>query len=134
MRNKKLPSKRHNLSPGDVVLVGSDNTKCLNCPLGRVIELFQDKGNTERVAKLRAANGEIIRPIQRIYLLEISSTEISKSVPENIESVSDITDNCLHTVSNERSSQADAHQKEQSQTVKKIRCGRRIVPVKRLDL
>ncbi|GBO10074.1 hypothetical protein AVEN_31986-1 [Araneus ventricosus] len=56
IRNPKLPSKRHNLSPGDVVLVDSDNTKRLNWPLGRVIELFQGKDNIERVAKLRVAN------------------------------------------------------------------------------
>ncbi|GBN53019.1 hypothetical protein AVEN_189799-1 [Araneus ventricosus] len=77
---------------GDVVLIGSDNTKRLNWPLGRVIELFQGKDNIERVAKLRVANGEIIRPIQRIYPLGMSSTEISKSVPENIESIADITE------------------------------------------
>ncbi|GBN61071.1 hypothetical protein AVEN_250023-1 [Araneus ventricosus] len=92
IRNPKLPSKRHNLSTGDVVLIGSDNTKRLNWPLGRFIELFQGKDNIERVAKLRVANGEIIRPIQRIYPLGMSSTEISKSVPENIESIADITE------------------------------------------
>ncbi|GBN38077.1 hypothetical protein AVEN_125205-1 [Araneus ventricosus] len=98
--------------------------------------MFQGKDNIERVSKLRVANGEVIRPIQRIYPLEMSSTEISKSVQKNIESVTDITDNAnrLHTVSNEHSSQVDTHQKEQSQTVKKTRCGRRIVPVKRMDL
>ncbi|GBN28348.1 hypothetical protein AVEN_248358-1 [Araneus ventricosus] len=72
IRNPKLLSKRHNLSPGDVVLIGSDNTKRLNWPLGRVIQLFQGKDNIERVAKLRVENGEIIRPIQRIYPLEMS--------------------------------------------------------------
>ncbi|GBN87811.1 hypothetical protein AVEN_112209-1 [Araneus ventricosus] len=86
----------------------SDNTKSLNRPLGRVIELFQGKDNIGRVAKLRVVSGEIIRPIQKISLLEMSSTEISKGVPENIESVAEITYNAnrLHTVSNEHSSQA----------------------------
>ncbi|GBM01460.1 hypothetical protein AVEN_209281-1 [Araneus ventricosus] len=72
IRNPKLPSKRHNLSPGDVILFGSDNTKRLNLPLGRVIELFQGKDNIERVAKLRVANGEVIHPIQLIYPLKMS--------------------------------------------------------------
>ncbi|GBO23778.1 hypothetical protein AVEN_3387-1 [Araneus ventricosus] len=84
MRNPKLPSKRHNLSPGDVFLVGSDNTKRLNWPFGHVIELFQSKDNIEGVAKLLVYNGEIIRPIQQIYPLEMSSTEVSKGVPENM--------------------------------------------------
>ncbi|GBN44209.1 hypothetical protein AVEN_32713-1, partial [Araneus ventricosus] len=79
IQNPKLPSKRHNLSPGDVILVGSDNTKRLNWPSGRAIELFQGKDNIERVAKLRVTNGEIICPIQRIHPYEMSSTEISKA-------------------------------------------------------
>ncbi|GBM08086.1 hypothetical protein AVEN_122999-1 [Araneus ventricosus] len=41
IRNPKLPSKRHNLSPGDVVLIGSDNTKRLNWPLGRALSCFK---------------------------------------------------------------------------------------------
>ncbi|GIY11500.1 DUF5641 domain-containing protein [Caerostris extrusa] len=74
-------SKRRNLSPGDIVLVGSDNTKRLNWPLGRIIELFQGKDNGERVAlRLRVAKGEIIRLIQRIYPLELSSPEILNDV------------------------------------------------------
>ncbi|GBM93180.1 hypothetical protein AVEN_181976-1 [Araneus ventricosus] len=84
MGNPKLPSKRHNLSPGDVVLIGSNNTKRLNLPLGRVIELFQSKDNIERVAKLLVSNEEIIRPIEQIYPLEMSSTKVSKGVPENM--------------------------------------------------
>ncbi|GIY01728.1 DUF5641 domain-containing protein [Caerostris extrusa] len=36
-------SKRRNLSTGDIVLVGSDDTKRLNWPLGSIIELFQGK-------------------------------------------------------------------------------------------
>ncbi|GFW11849.1 integrase catalytic domain-containing protein [Trichonephila clavipes] len=89
IRNPQLSLKRHNLSPGDIVLIGSDNTKRLNWPLGRVMELFKSKDNIERVVRLRVANGQIICPIQRIYPLEIDSAEFAKSVPENVESATD---------------------------------------------
>ncbi|GFT05094.1 uncharacterized protein NPIL_35041, partial [Nephila pilipes] len=58
IRNPQLAPKRCNLSVGDIVLVGLDNVKRLNWPLGRVIEMFQGKDNIERVAKLRVSNGE----------------------------------------------------------------------------
>ncbi|GFT79932.1 DUF5641 domain-containing protein [Nephila pilipes] len=83
----------------------------LNWPLGRVIEMFQEKDNIERVAKLRVSNGEIIRPIQRIYPLELSSSEIFEDVPAN-----------------------SYFPKEQEETLNKTRLGRQIVPPKRLDL
>ncbi|GIY30482.1 DUF5641 domain-containing protein [Caerostris darwini] len=47
IRSPQSFSKRRNLSPGDIVLVGSDNTKRLNWALGRIIELFKGKDNVE---------------------------------------------------------------------------------------
>ncbi|GFQ79530.1 DUF5641 domain-containing protein [Trichonephila clavata] len=133
MRNPQLPLKRHNLSPGDIVLIGSDNTKRLNWPLGRVIELFEGKDNIKRVVRLRVANGEIIRPIQRIYPLEIDSAEFTKSVPENAESSTETIDDVDHEQTPPEE-QFEILRIEQSQSVKKTRFGQRIVPVKRLDL
>ncbi|GIX95603.1 hypothetical protein CDAR_113421 [Caerostris darwini] len=135
IRSPQSFSKRRNLSPGDIVLVGSDNTKRLNWPLGRIIELFKGKDNVERVARLRVAKGEIIRPIQRIYPLELSSSEILNDVPVRDKDSSDISDNDnQHTVSNEQSFEPKDPPKEQLETLKRSRFGRQIVPVKRLDL
>ncbi|CAL1293989.1 unnamed protein product [Larinioides sclopetarius] len=132
IRNPQSSLKRRNLSPGDIVLVGSDNTKRLNWPLGRVIELFRGKDNVERVARLRVANGEIIRPIQRIFPLEFSSPEIFDDVPAKAESASDNENQ--PTVSTKQSFQPEDLPKEQLETVKRTRFGRQIVPLKRLDL
>ncbi|GFV63858.1 DUF5641 domain-containing protein [Trichonephila clavipes] len=133
IRNSQLSLKRHNLSPGHIVLIGSDNTKRLNWPLGRVIELFKGKDNIERVGRLRLTNGEIIRPIQQIYPLKIDSAEFTKSVPENVESATETIDDVDHEhIPPEE--QSETLRIEQSQLVKKTRFGRRIVPVKRLDL
>ncbi|GFR33183.1 DUF5641 domain-containing protein [Trichonephila clavata] len=120
IRNLQLPLKRHNLLPGDIVLIGSDNTKRLNWPLGQVIELFKDKDNIERVVRLRVANGEIIRPIQRIYALEIYSAEFTKSVPENVESATETMDDVDHEQIPPEE-QSETLRIEQSQSVKKTR-------------
>ncbi|GFW27014.1 integrase catalytic domain-containing protein [Trichonephila clavipes] len=111
------------------------NTKRLNWPLGRVIDLFKGKDNIERVVRLRVANGEIIRPIQRIYPLEIDSAEFTKSVPENVnvESATETIDDVDHEHI-PPGEQSETLRIEQSLSVKKTRFGRRIVPVKRLDL
>jgi hypothetical protein len=63
---------------GDVVLVGSDNRKRLDWPLGRIEELLVGKDGKFRVAKVKTATGVFVRPLQRLYPLEVSSDE---SVP-----------------------------------------------------
>jgi hypothetical protein len=71
-RNTKKVSE-HRIRVGDVVLVGCDNKKRLEWPLARVTELIPGRDGVERVAKLKTAKGEITRPIQRLYPLEIAS-------------------------------------------------------------
>ncbi|GIY52716.1 DUF5641 domain-containing protein [Caerostris extrusa] len=93
------------------------------------------KRRKDNVARLRVAKGEIIRPIQRIYPLELSSSEILNDVPVRVKDSSDTSDNDnQHTVSNEQSFEPKDLPKEQLETLKRSRFGRQIVPVKRLDL
>ncbi|GFV84027.1 uncharacterized protein TNCV_1368381 [Trichonephila clavipes] len=58
----------------------------MNWSLDQVIELFPGKDCVEHVAKLRLASGEIIRPLQRIYPLELSACdhlfEIAPAMPK----------------------------------------------------
>ena len=61
------------LSVGDVVLIGQDNIRRIDWPLGVILEVFPGKDGVPRVAKLRTFKGERIRPFQRIYPLEISA-------------------------------------------------------------
>ncbi|GFQ91911.1 integrase catalytic domain-containing protein [Trichonephila clavata] len=78
------------------------------------------KDNIERVVRLRVANGEIIRPIQRIYPLEINSAEFTKSVPEKVESATETIDDVDHEhIPPEE--QSETHRIEQPQSVKKTR-------------
>ncbi|GFW36054.1 integrase catalytic domain-containing protein [Trichonephila clavipes] len=73
----------------------------------------------EHVAKLRLASGEIIRPLQRIYPLELSASD--------------------HLIEDQQGTDRAAHipgptAADVLEEGKKSRCGRPLVPVKRLNL
>ncbi|XP_015120372.1 uncharacterized protein LOC107043390 [Diachasma alloeum] len=63
------------VAEGDLVFVGNDNKKRLTWPLGRVDQLFPGKDGEIRVVKVKTGDGCLIRPIQRLYPLEMSSVE-----------------------------------------------------------
>lgn len=76
---------QRSIAVGDIVLVGADNKKRINWPLGRVIELIPGKDGKVRLLKLQTSHSQILRPIQRIYPLEVSSTDCAKSIlPEPV--------------------------------------------------
>jgi hypothetical protein len=66
--------RRKECAVGDVVLVGSDNTKRIDWPLGRIMELFPGRDGVKRVARVKTARGFLERPLQRLFPLEVSST------------------------------------------------------------
>jgi len=67
--------KGNHLNVGDVVLVGDDNRKRIDWKLGRIIELIAGRDGVERVAKLKTSNGELTRPIQKLFPLEVKGKE-----------------------------------------------------------
>ncbi|UYV63874.1 hypothetical protein LAZ67_2005870 [Cordylochernes scorpioides] len=64
-------SKTRPIKVGDMVLIGQDNAKRVNWPLARVVEVYPGRDGPVRVAKLRTSKGVQIRPVQRLYNLEI---------------------------------------------------------------
>ncbi|GBO10837.1 hypothetical protein AVEN_48012-1 [Araneus ventricosus] len=119
VRSPKVASKRKMISPGEIVIVESKNPNRMNWPLAQVIELFPGKDGVERVAKLRLASGEIIRPLQRIYPLELSASD--------------------HLIEDHQGTHIAAQNPGPTaadvlEEVKKSRCGRPLIPVKRLNL
>ncbi|XP_015118391.1 uncharacterized protein LOC107042035 [Diachasma alloeum] len=70
------------LKEGDLVFVGSDNTKRLDWPLARVIEVFPGKDGVVRVVRVKTAIQTLTRPIQRLFPLELSSSEASELTGE----------------------------------------------------
>lgn len=61
----------NDIKVGDIVLIENENVKRLDWPLARVKELIAGKDNNVRVSRLSTAKGELIRPIQRLYPLEL---------------------------------------------------------------
>ncbi|UYV61310.1 hypothetical protein LAZ67_1004314 [Cordylochernes scorpioides] len=65
---------------GDMVLIGQESLKRLHWPLARIIQLYPGKDGLVRVAKVKTSSGDKIRPIQKLYNLEITP-EISRRDP-----------------------------------------------------
>ena len=62
--------KKRNLHVGELVLVESDNRKRFEWPLGGIVKLFPERDGEVRVAEVKTASGNLIRPLQRLYPLE----------------------------------------------------------------
>lgn len=73
LSRRKIKSSCVPVKEGDIMLLGQDNLKRLDWPLARVIKVFPGKDGVIRVVKVKTAKGELMRPIQRLYPLEVSS-------------------------------------------------------------
>jgi hypothetical protein len=71
------------LMVGDIVLVGAYNKKRWAWPLARIVELIPGKDGNVRVARVKTVTGEWIRPLQRLYPLEVSSPNEIPQLPED---------------------------------------------------
>jgi len=61
-----------NQGSGKNVLIGTENSKRADWPLAVVEELIPGRDGKVRLVKLRTASGILLRPVQRIYPLEIT--------------------------------------------------------------
>ncbi|XP_071039984.1 uncharacterized protein [Parasteatoda tepidariorum] len=78
------PRKKNNyydLKVGEIVLIEDDLKKRLHWPMAKVIAVYPGKDKRIRVARLKTAHTEFLRPVQRIYPLEIRSTPNEGSTP-----------------------------------------------------
>ncbi|GFY19649.1 integrase catalytic domain-containing protein [Trichonephila clavipes] len=61
----------YELKVGDIVLIENEDKKRAFWPLGRIVKLYPGKDNYARLVKVKTSNGEVLRPIQLLYPLEI---------------------------------------------------------------
>ncbi|KAI5738661.1 hypothetical protein M8J77_009685 [Diaphorina citri] len=89
--------KKYELRLGEIVLVGDDNNKRINWPLGLIIQLIQGGDGHIRVVKVRTSTGVLTRPVQRIYPLEFqcSSDDLTPLLEESNTSVTPEIDTTL---------------------------------------
>ncbi|GFT13562.1 uncharacterized protein TNCV_3830421 [Trichonephila clavipes] len=68
-----LPSSNREPRVGEIVLVGNDSKKCINWPLAVIVELVPGRDGNIRNVKVKTQTGVLLRPLQRIFPLEINS-------------------------------------------------------------
>ena len=80
-------SKHRHPKVGDVVLVGTDDKRRLLWPLAKIIELIPGRDGALRLAKVKTQHGVLLRPLQRLYPLEMSEADeahrITYSLPKS---------------------------------------------------
>ncbi len=104
---------------GDVVLVGADDQRRLQWPMAKIIELFPGRDGVIRTAKVKTQRGILLRPLQRLYPLEVSTSE----------DVQIITDRLKQPVTDKNCNESAAGRSEHSVVT---RSGRKINKPKRL--
>lgn len=62
---------------GEIVLLGNDNDKRMDCPIGQIVETFPGKDAEVRLMRVLTSGRQVLRPVQRIFSLEI---EVMKEV------------------------------------------------------
>ncbi|UYV63234.1 hypothetical protein LAZ67_2003506 [Cordylochernes scorpioides] len=107
---QKANERTPKLSVGDVVIVKVEDKRRLHWPMARIVELFPGRDGHSRVAKVRTKLGTLIRPVQKLYPLEVS-----------------IGDPILR-------SKGDTTIEEEHSEAKRTRCGRVVKPPQRLNL
>ncbi|XP_071035303.1 uncharacterized protein [Parasteatoda tepidariorum] len=78
------PRKKNNycdLKIGEIVLIEDDLKKRLHWPMAKVIAVYPGKDKRIPLSRLKTAHTEFLRPVQRIYPLEIRSTPNEGSTP-----------------------------------------------------
>ncbi|GFR07057.1 DUF5641 domain-containing protein [Trichonephila clavata] len=87
---------------GEMVLIGDDNKKRLSWPIAKIIELIPGRDGEIPIVGLKTQHGAVIRPVQRIFTLEIQavanndkelkeeSISVECTKPENVLNTNDV--------------------------------------------
>ncbi|UYV76664.1 hypothetical protein LAZ67_14001636 [Cordylochernes scorpioides] len=63
--------KSRRIEVGEIVLIGNDQKKRISWPLGKVEEVLPGADGQVRVARVKTSSGVFLRPVQRLFPLEI---------------------------------------------------------------
>ena len=75
-QRQKWSIPQRNFAVNDVVLILDENKPRCNWPLGRVIEVYTNAAdNLVRSVRLKTSSSELVRPVNKIVLLEEDQTE-----------------------------------------------------------
>ncbi|OXU31774.1 hypothetical protein TSAR_006772, partial [Trichomalopsis sarcophagae] len=79
VRHCKSKKNLNTIKEGDIVLIASDYQKRLDWPLARVLQVVPGNDGVPRIAKLKTAEGELVRLLQRLIPLEHDQAETRSS-------------------------------------------------------
>ncbi len=109
--------RRPCIAVDDVVLIGSDAKKRIEWPLGRVMELLPGKDGKVRVCRVRSAYGTFLRPVQRLYSLELSHIE-TQSLQKR--KVPDAPSSCIPTSTPDDGEPREAARTARGREIKRV--------------
>ncbi|XP_054720734.1 uncharacterized protein LOC129230361 [Uloborus diversus] len=72
---------------GEIVLIGDDNKKRVFWPLAKIIELIPGRDKRVRAVRLKTQNGIFVRPVERVYPLEIRTDDEAVAISDKAMSV-----------------------------------------------
>ncbi|GFU73708.1 uncharacterized protein TNCV_21931 [Trichonephila clavipes] len=73
------------IKEGDLVLIGDANNKRVNWPLGKVTKMYKGKDGKVHVMEVKTQFGSVMRPIQKLYLLEVTTVDSLPLTERDIE-------------------------------------------------
>ena len=71
-QRKKGLVRNRNFIIGDLVIINESNVPRSYWPLGRIIDVFPGRDGVVRTVKVKTPNNELIRPANKLHLLEAS--------------------------------------------------------------
>ncbi|GFQ91533.1 integrase catalytic domain-containing protein [Trichonephila clavata] len=76
LAQKRYKPISYKMKVGEIVLVENSNKNRLYWLIVKVLELLPGRNGNVRTLRLKCGNAEIIRPVQRLFLLEIQPEEL----------------------------------------------------------
>ncbi|GFY08072.1 DUF5641 domain-containing protein [Trichonephila clavipes] len=63
------------IKEGDLILIGDANNKRINWPLGKDTKMYKGKDGKVHVMEVKTQFGSVMRPIQKLYPLEMTTVD-----------------------------------------------------------
>ncbi|XP_055951606.1 uncharacterized protein LOC129987677 [Argiope bruennichi] len=128
--------KTHDFKVGEVVIVEVTNQKRLNWPLGKITEIFPGKDGSVRLVKIKTKNGEFLRPVQRLYALEVQTPSVENLLEKRASEIEEEKEETVQQQYVEHPEKLPESDKTSlpNLNIMKTRFGRNIQAPKRLDL
>lgn len=118
--------KESHIRKGEVVLVGDSNSKRINWPLAKIQTLYPGKDGKVRVVEVKTKSGSVLRPVQRLYPLEVREQDRVSLPLCHHDSLSSLKEGIQDI-----KSISDEMPKIQNEEIRRSRYGRILKPVQR---